>query len=52
MVLVQVARRNFGPYVETTHTLSIADVNGDGKPELLVGSDDFEIRHFRGEEVD
>ncbi len=33
------------------YALAIADVNGDGKPELLVGSDDYEIRHFKGEEV-
>ena len=31
--------------------LAVGDVNGDGKTELLVGSDDYEIRHFQGEEV-
>ena len=31
--------------------MAFADADGDGNRELLVGSDDFEIRVFRGEEV-
>ena len=31
--------------------MAMVDVNGDGSKELLVGSDDYEIRAFRGEEV-
>ena len=31
--------------------MCLADVDGDGKKELVVGSDDFDIRVFRGEEV-
>ena len=31
--------------------MALMDVDGDGKNELLVGSDDYEIRTFRGEEV-
>jgi Bardet-Biedl syndrome 2 protein len=33
------------------YALAVADVNGDGENELLVGSDDYEIRHFKGEEA-
>jgi Bardet-Biedl syndrome 2 protein len=31
--------------------MALMDVDGDGRNELLVGSDDYEIRTFRGEEV-
>jgi len=27
------------------------DIDNDGTPELIVGSDDFEIRAFKNEEV-
>jgi Bardet-Biedl syndrome 2 protein len=30
--------------------LALCDVDEDGRPELVVGSADFEIRVFRGEE--
>lgn len=32
-------------------SLEVCDVDGDGNPELLVGSEDFEIRVFRHEEL-
>lgn len=32
-------------------SLAICDVDGDGAHELLVGSDDFEIRVFKNEEI-
>ena len=35
----------------TRRGASVADVDEDGQLELLVGSDDFEIRVFRNEEV-
>jgi Bardet-Biedl syndrome 2 protein len=31
--------------------MTLVDINGNGEKELLVGSDDYEIRTFRGEEV-
>lgn len=31
--------------------LTLCDVDGDGRNKLIVGSDDYEIRIFRGEEV-
>ncbi|CAN0149825.1 unnamed protein product [Ectocarpus sp. 13 AM-2016] len=31
--------------------MTMADANGDGQRKLLVGSDDFEVRVFRREEV-
>ena len=31
--------------------MTLLDVNGDGVNELVVGSDDYEIRTFKGEEV-
>ncbi|CAM9827453.1 unnamed protein product, partial [Ectocarpus sp. 12 AP-2014] len=32
-------------------SMTMADANGDGQRKLLVGSDDFEVRVFRREEV-
>ena len=32
-------------------SLALCDIDGDGLSELLVGSDDFEIRVFRSEEI-
>ena len=31
--------------------ISLLDINRDGEDELVVGSDDFEIRVFKNEEV-
>jgi Bardet-Biedl syndrome 2 protein len=32
-------------------SLILTDMDGDGKNEMVVGSDDYEIRVFKGEEV-
>lgn len=32
-------------------SLILSDIDGDGKNEMIVGSDDYEIRVFKGEEV-
>jgi Bardet-Biedl syndrome 2 protein len=34
---------------DNVNAMALADVNGDGRNELLVGSDDFEIRVFQNE---
>ena len=31
--------------------LAMCDVNGDSRPELLVGSDDFDLRVFQDEAI-
>ena len=36
---------------DSVSSMAFCDVDGDGVPELLVGSADFEIRSFRGEEL-
>lgn len=36
---------------DNVSSMTFCDVNNDGVPELLVGSDDFEIRSFRAEEL-
>lgn len=36
---------------DNVSTLTMCDVDGKGRNELLVGSDDFEIRIFQNEEV-
>lgn len=36
---------------DNVNAMALADINGDGRNELLVGSDDFEIRVFQNEEV-
>lgn len=36
---------------DNVSSMAYCDVNSDGVVELLVGSDDFEIRSFRGEEL-
>lgn len=36
---------------DNVNAMALADVDGDGRNELLVGSDDFEIRVFKNEEV-
>ena len=36
---------------DSVSSMAFCDVDGDGVLELLVGSDDFEIRSFRGEEL-
>ena len=36
---------------DNVSAMAFCDVDGDGELELLVGSDDFEIRVFRNEEV-
>lgn len=36
---------------DNVSSMAYCDVNNDGVTELLVGSDDFEIRSFRGEEL-
>lgn len=36
---------------DNVRSLALCDVNGDGQNELLVGSDDFDIRTFSNEEI-
>ena len=36
---------------DNVSALALCDADGDGKNELLVGSDDFAIRIFQAEEV-
>lgn len=36
---------------DNVSSMTFCDVDSDGKCELIVGSDDFEIRFFRGEEL-
>ena len=36
---------------DNVSAMAFCDVDGDGQLELLVGSEDYEIRVFRNEEV-
>lgn len=36
---------------DNVSTLMLSDIDGDGRNEMVVGSDDYEIRVFKGEEV-
>ena len=36
---------------DNVSALILNDMDGDGKNEMVVGSDDYEIRVFKGEEV-
>ncbi len=36
---------------DNVSALAVADYSGDGRNELLVGSEDFEIRVFSGDEI-
>ena len=36
---------------DNVSAMAFVDTNGDGVPELVVGSDDFEIRVFKNDDV-
>ncbi|KAJ9522355.1 hypothetical protein QJQ45_008170 [Haematococcus lacustris] len=36
---------------DNVSSMTLCDVDGDGQPELLVGSDDFDLRVFRNEDI-
>lgn len=36
---------------DNVHSMTLCDYNFDGKEELLVGSEDFDIRVFQGDEM-